>query len=106
MKQDRGIIKWQPFESLTPNSKIISDILKEKQKISKPILSDEEKKELEEKIMDAYYSSMNVNIFYYKNGLIKNIISKIKKIDQIYKTIYLENNFKLLFNQILDIETK
>ncbi len=105
-KQDRGIIKWQPFESLTPTKQIIKSILLEKSKVTKPILSDEEIKCLEDKIIEAYYSSININIHYYTNGYIKVTKGKIKKIDQIYKMIYLDNNLKLLFNQILDIDTK
>ena len=105
-KQDRGIIKWQPFESLTPTKQIIKSILLEKSKVTKPTLSDEEIKYLEDKIIEAYYSSININIHYYTNGYIKVTKGKIKKIDQIYKMIYLDNNLKLLFNQILDIDSK
>lgn len=106
MREDRGIIKWVPFESVVPNKLVIKSILEEKKKVSKPTLSEEEETIIEEKIIDAYYSETIITIYYYKNGFIKNITSKIKKIDQIYKMIYLVNNTRLLFNQILDIETK
>lgn len=106
MKFDRGFIKWQPFESAISSKKIINNLLYEKAKITKPILSDEDKEMIEKRIIDAYYSSIKINICYYNDGIIKTINSKIKKIDQIYKMIYLENNSKLFFNQIVSIETK
>ena len=106
MKLDRGFIKWQPFESVVSSKKIITNLLYEKAKITKPNLSEEDKKMIEKRIIDAYYSSTKINIYYYNDGIIITINSKIKKIDQIYKMIYLENNLKLFFNQIVSIETK
>ena len=104
MKFDRGIIKWQPFESLTSNKAVIKSLLLEKSKISKPILSEEEIADIENKIIEAYYCKVNISIFFYNDGFIKNIKSKIIKIDQVYKMIYLTNNLKLFFNQIIAIE--
>ncbi len=101
-KFDRGMIKWQPFDSVIEGSKVKKQIMHEKEKIDKPVLSEEEIYELEQKIINAYYLQTEININYYQNGYIKNIKSKIKKIDYIYKIIYL-NNQKLLFNQILFI---
>ena len=53
MKYDRGIIKWQPFESLFSSQEIIKNLTLEKSKIAKPILSEEEISLLEEKIIEA-----------------------------------------------------
>ena len=100
--EDRGMIKWQPFNSVTPSSTVIKSLILEKSKIPKPILSDEEKKEIEEKIIEAFYCGTDVTLHYYKNGYIKTITGKIKKIDHISKTIYL-NNTIFLFNQIISI---
>ena len=55
MHNDRGIIKWLPFESLTPNKKVIDSILYEKNKMQKPILSLEQQQEIEEKLVEAFY---------------------------------------------------
>ena len=37
--KDRGIIKWQPFDSLTSSKNMVQHILSEKEKIKKPVLS-------------------------------------------------------------------
>ncbi len=102
MKQDRGIIKWQPFNSLFSSNEVLQTLSYEKTKQDIPILSEEEIKELEEKIIEAYYTEETIILSYYKNGYIKKITGKIKKIDQVSKIVYL-NNLKLLFKQILSI---
>ena len=37
---DRGMIKWMPFNSVVSSKEIINSILKDKSKISMPILSE------------------------------------------------------------------
>ena len=62
-------------------------------------------KELEEKIIEAYYCQNPIIITYYKDGFLIKVKSTIKKIDSIYKTIYLNNEFKLAnINQVLFIK--
>ncbi len=100
---DRGMIKWQPFNSVVNNKAIINTVLKEKSKITMPLISEDEKDILENKIIDAYYKQIPINIIYFKNGTLLNIKSKITKIDQVYKLVYL-NNQKLWFKQIVDIK--
>lgn len=102
MKFDRGIIKWQPFDSVISGKNVIKSIMQEKEKIKKPILSEEETNQIEDMIIEAFYEESEVILEYYKNGFIKTIKGKIKKIDHITKMIYL-NNTSLLFNQILSI---
>lgn len=100
---DRGMIKWLPFNSVINSKELINSILKEKAKISKPNLSEEEQKALEEKIIKAYYMDLSISITYFQGGYIYNEFGKIKKIDQIYKMIHL-NNKHFLFSQIIDIK--
>lgn len=101
---DRGIIKWLPFNSVINNKSVINSLIKEKTKIKKPIISEEEINTLEEKIIEAYYTQNLLDITYYKNGYLLKTKGKIKKIDQVYKLIYLDNNLSLLFNQIIEIK--
>lgn len=102
MNKDRGMIKWMPFNSVVSNKEILYSLLKEKEKTSKPIMSDDEKKTLEESIIDAYYMQDKIHITYYKKGYTYEYYGLIKKIDSSNKLIYL-NNLKLLFNQIIGV---
>lgn len=103
MNKDRGMIKWQPFESLTPSKKVIDAILYEKSKRKKPILSLEQQQELEEKLIEAFYEQMEVTLKIYKNGHIETTTSSILEIDSIYKKITLKNKDKVLFKQIIEV---
>lgn len=103
MNKDRGIIKWLPFESLTPNKKVIDTILYEKNKVKKPILSLEQQQEMEEKIIEAFYEQIEITLKIYINGYIKTIISPILEIDYTYKKIILKNKDIILFKQIVEV---
>lgn len=103
MNMDRGMIKWQPFNSVVNNKELINSLMKEKAKVKPPAKSEEEINALEEKIIDAYFMQEKINITYYQNGFIKKVSGTIKKIDHVYKMIYLENQ-RLLFHQIITIE--
>lgn len=100
--RDRGMIKWMPFNSVVSSKEIINSILKDKSKISMPILSEEQKDVNEQKLLIAYYSKSKINISYYQNGNINLINSYIKKIDFTHHKIYFENN-TILFDQIVSL---
>ncbi len=102
MNKDRGIIKWKPFENLISSNFIIESILAEKRKIKKPILSKEQERIIEEKLIEAYYEQIPVTLKIYQKGYIYSINTKIINIDQIYKKITIKNKC-ILFNQILEV---
>ncbi len=103
MNKDRGMIKWQPFNSLVNGKQVINTLIAERTKVRQPIISEEEENLLEEKIIEAYYCRNKVLITYYKDGYLLKTKASIEKIDSIYKTIYLSNQLKLLFKQIYKI---
>lgn len=103
MNSDRGMIKWQPFNSVINNKTMLNSILKEKRKIKKPELSDDEIEKLEDKLIVSYYTHISISITYYQDGYLLKTTSKIIKIDQIYKKVYLDNHKILLFKQIVAI---
>lgn len=99
---DRGFIKWQPFNALTPSKETIKEIEK-KEKCSRPTLFPEEINTINNALLDAYYSKDNIIITYYESGKINHITSTIKKINPNSKTIELGCKKILFFNQIIHI---
>ena len=81
MNNDRGFIKWIPFNSLIEQKKMVENLLQEKQKIKKPILSLE----------------------IYKKGRVFSVTSSISELDIPYHKIILTNHQIILFDQILKI---
>lgn len=99
---DRGIIKWQPFDSCYSSEKIVKEIQKDKEKISFPTLSPDQLEVIEEAIRSAYEVQTQVQIKYFYNGVIYQTTGKIKGINLQEKKIYL-NNKSIFLKQILKI---
>lgn len=99
---DRGIIKWQPFNSCFVYYEIIKDIEIEKDRLAFPKLSEDQINNLEYKIIKSYSLRLIVNIEYYYVGNINSIEEKIEYLDKKGKKLYL-NNKKIYFKQILKI---
>lgn len=99
---DRGIIKWQPFDSCYSSTKILNDIYNKKNRKIFPILSEDQLFILEEKIIDAYHLNEVISIEYFYNGDILNIKGKINSLDYQNKKLYI-NNKLIYFKQIIKI---
>lgn len=100
--QDRGYIKWAPFNSLFNDKKIINEINKDKEKILKPTLSNDQIEYLNEKIFDSYTNHYKINLYIYKNEKISKLTGFINNINLDNKTITFNNSY-IFFNQILRI---
>ena len=61
MNKDRGMIKWMPFNSVVASKDILYSLMKEKTKVTRPIMSDDEIKTIEDAIIDAYYLKLLFN---------------------------------------------
>lgn len=85
---------------------VLKELTKEKNKISKPLLSDEQKMILENKIIEFFFQKDEVIITYYEAGTIKKATGIITKLDPAKGKIYLNNTLYLHFSNILDILAK
>lgn len=99
---DRGIIKWQPFDSCYSGSKILKDINNEKNREIFPTLSEDQLCILEEKITNAYHLGEFINIEYFYNGKINKLKGKINFINLRNKKIYINENI-IYFSQIIKV---
>ena len=99
---DRGMLKWAPFNSVVSNKEIIYAIQKEKSKIKMPCLSDDQKLNIENKLIEAFYENKKIAIKYFLAGKIFYKTGSIKKIDPIFHKIYFDNLI-LIFEQIIDV---
>ena len=66
--RDRGMLKWTPFDSVTSSKMQLQKLLKERQKVPMPILSEEQITTITETIYQAYQLGETVKIQYYKDG--------------------------------------
>ena len=100
---DRGIIKWQPFDSLFSSAEIKDFINKKNNIIKKPILSEDQKIFKEEKILEAYHENIMANITIFSNNRIYQINKKILKIIFVNKKILFHDHTYIYFDQIINI---
>ena len=84
---DRGIVKWAPFNSVINGNQLLDEINYERNRISKPVLSEEQIADLEENIITAYSERSIINLY-------------------LYKIITINNKTRIYFNNIIDILEK
>lgn len=101
---DRGMIKWQPFDSLLSTKKVAKEIISEKSKVAMPTLSEDQLLNIEEKVLEAYYNGETVRLVYYRKGTYYTKTSLIKYIDKHKKQLILNDGSILYFKQIVKIE--
>lgn len=99
--QDRGMIKWAPFNSVVNSKYIVEAIIIEKSKIRKPILSDEQIAEIEDNILESFINQIPLSFKIYQGGFIKEIKGTVVKIDSVKTRIFLDNHKYLYFREII-----
>lgn len=99
----RSMIKWQPFSAVVPGNVLVNDILKKKNIVTMPCLTDDKLMELEEKILISLDNQSPIKIKLFRNGrmFLKNGI--VGNIDKLSKKITLNDGYSLFFSQIVEI---
>lgn len=100
--QDRSYIKWAPFNSVINDKILINELIKQKRKIQKPILSQDQIDYLNDKIFEAYTNHIKVNLFIFKDENVIKLTGFVNNINVNKKYITFNNNH-IFFNQILKI---
>ena len=93
MKQ-RGMVKWQPFASLPEQASYINKLLYEINKMDRPILSEDQLNELNEKLFEYFENKELIKLSYYHDGYLYLVEGVITKIDPIRQLLIIENNTK------------
>ncbi|MCU5744937.1 YolD-like family protein [Bacillus cereus] len=102
----RGMIKWAPFAALTPQFDGIREIIKEQNKVTRPILTTEEKERIENMLLCSLASEEEILITYYEGGFLLTSCMTVVDIDPLNKSIICTdafyNNMTLKFIDIID----
>ncbi len=99
----RNLVKWQPFSAVIPGKYLVDKVMKDKNKIEMPILSDDQLKEIENKLIRAWELQDTISLLYYKDGKLYRKVGKVKKIDVNKRKIFLSETFFVYFEQIIRI---
>ena len=97
------MIKWMPFNSVVNSKLLVSSIEKEKNKIAKPILSEEQIQNIEDLILESMINKIPLTFEIYKEGFIKELKATVTNIDSVKQKIFLNNSHYLYFREIINI---
>ncbi|HDX9610328.1 TPA: YolD-like family protein [Bacillus toyonensis] len=93
MPKGRGMVKWQPFASMPEQFAVIKEMIQEQAKVMHPILTQDAKEVLENKLLCSYLGEEEVLLTYYKGGyLYKNYITVVN-INPLNETIICTDAF-------------
>lgn len=104
----RGMIKWEPFAALTPQFDGIREIIKEQHKVTRPILTTEERERIENMLVCSLLSEEEILITYYEDGFLLSSYMTVVDIDPstsaVICTDAFYNTMKLQFSNIIDVK--
>ncbi|MFF2883467.1 YolD-like family protein [Bacillus toyonensis] len=108
MPKGRGMVKWSPFAAMPEQFARIREIIKEKNKIARPILTSEEKELIENMLLCSLLSEEEILITYYEGGYLLTNYMTIIDIDLLNSAIICTdafyNKLTLQFSDILDVK--
>ncbi|OPD54708.1 3-oxoacyl-ACP synthase [Bacillus anthracis] len=97
------MVKWQPFASMPEQFVCIKDMIQEQTKIPRPILTQDAKGRIENKLLISYLGEEEILLTYYKNGyLYKNYIT-VADINPLNRTITCSPPMLLIIKECLSL---
>lgn len=100
--QDRGIIKWAPFDALISYQDVLNTMRYERGKMEQPILLDDQYEILNQTIHEALITHKMLKITYYEDGYFKFIYGLIKRFNDLEKTLIFQEGFEIKIHCIMD----
>ncbi|HDF5879120.1 TPA: YolD-like family protein [Staphylococcus aureus] len=79
----RGLIKWAPFATLPEQFETIQQYIIDQNKITRPVLSDDQLAELNIRLHEALQYAQPVEVKFYNNGFVDSVRLTIYRIDAI-----------------------
>ncbi|AZJ24173.1 YolD-like family protein (plasmid) [Bacillus wiedmannii bv. thuringiensis] len=108
MPKGRGMVKWSPFAAMPEQFAGIREIIKEKNKVTRPILTDDEKELIENMLLCSLLSEEEILITYYEDGYFLSSYMTVVDIDPsnsaVICTDAFYNKIKLQFSNIIGVK--
>ncbi|HDG2753500.1 TPA: YolD-like family protein [Staphylococcus aureus] len=79
----RGMIKWAPFATLPEQFETIQQYIIDQNKITRPVLSEDQLAELNIRLHEALQYAQPVEVKFYNNGFVDSVRLTIYRIDAI-----------------------
>lgn len=102
--QDRGIVKWAPFDALSGFNPMLREMKHRLNKTKKPILSEDDFNNMNFIIEEAIFNKKEIAITYYEAGYSKITFGYIRKLDYSTRIITLSTKEQINAFDILSIQ--
>lgn len=106
MPKGRGMVKWNPFAAMPEQFAGIREIIKDKTKVERPTLTQDEQERIENTLLCSLLSEEEILITYYEEGFLLTSYMTVIDIDPLNKSIICTdafyNNMTLKFIDIID----
>ncbi|HDR4845308.1 TPA: YolD-like family protein [Bacillus cereus] len=106
MPKGRGMVKWTPFAAMPEQFAGIREIIKDKTKVERPTLTQDEQERIENMLLCSLLSEEEILITYYEDGFFLTSYMTVIDIDPLNKSIICTdsfyNNITLKFIDIID----
>jgi len=101
--QDRGMLKWLPFDALEGYGEMLSKLEARKVEEARPTLCEEHLQAMQYRIEEGWRAGEPLVFTYFENGRRRRIFGCIVGIDVHARVIMLEG-MTLAFDALLDVE--
>ncbi|MBP5217289.1 MAG: YolD-like family protein [Bacilli bacterium] len=98
MNEDRGMMKWAPYQSLVEQATSLALMRRKKQKVERPLVASDQAEEINEILV--HYAKEEVAARYWEDGCLYDVSGIISKIDAVYHFLVL-NGKKILFRDLI-----
>lgn len=98
----RGMIKWQPFKSLTGQYELLDERRREKNETEKPVLSSDQMEEINS-VLTTLEKDQAVDVTYFENGEIRKKKAHFFKCDPYLQRVYFRD-FQVPFDALLGLQ--
>lgn len=108
MPKGRGMVKWQGFAAIPEQFAGIREIVKEKMKVERPILIQDEKELIENLLLCSLLSEEEILITYFEDGHLLTSYMTVTDIDPLHNAVICTDAFYnkniLKFINIIDVK--
>ena len=98
MNEDRGMMKWAPYQSLVDQATSLALMRKRKNRIPKPSISSDQAAEINEILVN--YQGESVSATYWFDGSLFEAHGTIRRIDTLFAYLLLEDT-KIEFRNLI-----
>lgn len=102
---DRGMMKWNAFNAILSHGASVQELMYERNKTARPILTEDALEELNLNLETALRDESEVVLIHYHKGYLYEEEGLISKVDPYEKTIHINNRIFSIYN-VIKIEIK